>query len=115
MSYFTAIDLPLSGASAGPNIISGLEAPGAGFAWRILGFFMVAAAPVIVLFISGVGTPKSGSLSLIAGQPVGVSMCKPGSGARWFQGGDNEAITMQFSAAVLVGGQIVAEKVPARS
>lgn len=112
--YTGVVEAPINVAALGANPIAQLGAPGAGFCWRILGYFLVAAGAVQATLTSA-ATPKSGALPLVANTGVGPSMCDPGTQARWFSGGDNEAIGVSLSAAVQVSGQIVAIKVPAGS
>jgi hypothetical protein len=114
--YFGVVEAPINTAAAGIVPIPELPAPGVGFAWRILGFVLVAAAPVTVGFISVTGpTIEINSMNLIAGTPITVPMCVPGDGARWFTGVENNAIGLLMGGAIQVSGCIVAEKVPAGS
>jgi hypothetical protein len=111
--YGSVIEVPINVNAAANTALPGLAAPGVGFAWRILGWALISAGAVNATFQSGAGpTPRTGPLPLAANTVNDVSMCEPGSGARWFTGGDNEAVTLLLSAAVQVSGVLCAEKVP---
>jgi hypothetical protein len=107
----TVTDFSIDTAGAGDNAIVALPAPGVGFSWRILGFFMVGAGAVNARWKSAANN-KGGAIPLAANTGVGPGNCAPGSGARIFQGGDNEAIILNLSAAVQVSGMGTAQKVP---
>lgn len=115
-SYFGVVEAAINIAASGTNAITELPAPGEGFEWRVLGFFVISSGAVNLTFQSGAGpTARSGPIPLAANTGVSPGMCTPGSGARWFSGGNNEAISVGLSAAVQVSGMIVAEKVPSGS
>jgi hypothetical protein len=72
---------------------------------------MVGAGAVNARFKSG-ATNKSGAIPVAANTGVGPGTVAPGTGARHFEGGDNEAIVLNLSAAVQVSGMGTAQKVP---
>lgn len=88
-----------------------LPAPGVGLCWRVLGFFIVGAGATNVQFVSG-STNKGGAIPLAANTGVSPATCAPGDDSRIFQGGENEAIFVNLSAAVQVSGMGTAQKVP---
>jgi hypothetical protein len=80
-----------------------IAAPGVGNCVRVLGYTLVGGGAVNATWKSG-ATAKSGAIPLAANTGASPAVGSPDQGARQFQGGDNEAIFLNLSAAVQVSG-----------
>lgn len=95
---------PIAVSSSGDNTIVTAVA---GKKIRVLGYVLVANAAVNTKWKSGAGTDKTGLLYNAANGGVSAPVVGDPSEVFWFETAAGEALVLNLSGAVAVGGHVV--------